>query len=86
MCIRDSYKATSQYEMSHEFTISSQKPTRENYTFLGWSTNRNATTAEYQPNGKIIVCLLYTSVPISRRPCSWEYRTLQDPSTAPYGR
>lgn len=41
--------------MSHEFTISSQKPTRENYTFLGWSTNRNATTAEYQPNGKIIV-------------------------------
>ena len=49
------YKATSQYEMSHEFTISSQKPTRENYTFLGFSTNRNATTAEYQPNGKIIV-------------------------------
>ena len=49
------YKATSQYEMSHEFTISSQKPTRENYTFLGWSTNRNAMTAEYQPNGKIIV-------------------------------
>ena len=49
------YKATSQYEMSHEFTIFSQKPTRENYTFLGWSTNRNATTAEYQPNGKIIV-------------------------------
>lgn len=49
------YKATSQYEMSHEFTISSQKPTRENYTFLGRSTNRNATTAEYQPNGKIIV-------------------------------
>ncbi len=49
------YKATSQYEMSHEFIISSQKPTRENYTFLGWSTNRNATTAEYQPNGKIIV-------------------------------
>ena len=49
------YKATSQYEMSHEFTISSQKPTRENYTVLGWSTNRNATTAEYQPNGRIIV-------------------------------
>ena len=27
----------------------------EGYTFAGWSTNRNATTAEYQPNGKIIV-------------------------------
>lgn len=49
------HKATSQYEKSYNFTISSQKPTRENYTFLGWSTNRNATTAEYQPNGKIIV-------------------------------
>ena len=49
------YKATSQYEKSHVFTISSTVPTRENYTFLGWSTNRNATTAEYQPNGKITV-------------------------------
>ena len=34
------------------FTISPQKPTRENYTFR---INRNATTAEYQPNGKITV-------------------------------
>ena len=49
------HEATSQYEKSYTFTISSLKPTRENYTFLGWSTNRNATTAEYQPNGKIIV-------------------------------
>ena len=49
------HKATSQNEKSHEFTISSQKPTRENYTFLGWSANRNATTAEYQPNGRITV-------------------------------
>ena len=49
------HKATSQNEKSYTFTISPQKPTRENYTFLGWSTNRNATTAEYQPNGKIIV-------------------------------
>ena len=30
-------------------TLSSVKPTRTGYEFLGWSTNPNATTAEYQP-------------------------------------
>ena len=49
------YKATSEYERSHSFTISSQEPTRENYTFLGWSTNKNATSASYQPSGSIVV-------------------------------
>ncbi len=49
------YKATSEYEKSHTFTISSQIPTREGYTFLGWSTASNATTAAYQPNGSIVV-------------------------------
>ncbi len=49
------YKATSQYEKSHTFTISSQTPTREGYTFLGWSTNKNATAASYQPGGSIVV-------------------------------
>ena len=49
------YKATSEYEKSHTFTISTQVPTREGYTFLGWSTNRNATTAERQPGGSIVV-------------------------------
>ena len=49
------YKATSQYEKSHTFTIASQAPTRENYTFLGWSTNRNAASASYQPSDSIVV-------------------------------
>lgn len=49
------YKATSEYEKSHTFTISSQAPTRDGYTFLGWNTNRSATTANYQPNGSIVV-------------------------------
>lgn len=35
------------------FTISSTKPTRVNYDFLGWATSATATTAEYQPNGTI---------------------------------
>ncbi len=30
-------------------TLSSTVPTREGYTFLGWSTSANATTATYQP-------------------------------------
>ena len=49
------YKATSEYEKSHTFTISPQAPTRDGYTFLGWNTNRSATTANYQPNGSIVV-------------------------------
>ncbi len=49
------YTATSPYEKSHTFTISGQQPTREGFTFLGWSTDRNATTAERQPGGSIVV-------------------------------
>ena len=30
-------------------TLSTTVPTRENYTFLGWSTSNTATTATYQP-------------------------------------
>ena len=50
-----SHKATSEHEKSYTFTISSQQPTREGFTFLGWSTDRNATTAERQPRGSIVV-------------------------------
>lgn len=32
-------------------TLSSVKPTRERYTFKGWSTSSTATTATYQPGG-----------------------------------
>lgn len=49
------YKATSEYEKSHTFTISSQTPTREGYNFLGWNTDKNAATASKQPGGTIVV-------------------------------
>lgn len=39
------YKATSQYEKSYTFTISSQTPTREDYTFQGWSTVKGGQVA-----------------------------------------
>ena len=49
------YKATSQYEKSYTFTISSQTPTREGYNFLGWNTDKNAATASKQPDNTIVV-------------------------------
>lgn len=49
------YKATSQYEKSYTFTISSQTPTREGYNFLGWNTDKNAATASKQPGNTIVV-------------------------------
>ena len=49
------YKATSQYEKSYTFTISSQTPTREGYNFLGWNTEKNAATASKQPGNTIDV-------------------------------
>lgn len=32
-------------------TLSSSKPTRTGYSFIGWSTNSSATSAAYQPGG-----------------------------------
>ncbi len=36
-------------EQGVNLTLSTIKPTKEGYTFIGWSTNRTATTATYQP-------------------------------------
>ena len=35
-----------------DLTLSSTKPTRTGYEFVGWNTNASATTAQYQPGGK----------------------------------
>ena len=40
---------------SATFTVSTQKPTRENYTFKGWSTNKYATTAEFIGGNSITI-------------------------------
>lgn len=32
-------------------TLSTKKPTRSGYTFLGWATSKSASTAQYQPGG-----------------------------------
>ena len=38
---------------SYTFTVSSQKPTREGYEFLGWADTADATTAGYQAGDEI---------------------------------
>lgn len=43
------YNATTSYT----FTLSSTKPTRTGYTFLGWSTSSGATSASYSSGGTI---------------------------------
>lgn len=48
-----SYTGTS--TSSHSFTISSQEPFRNDYTFLGWSTSSSATTATYHGGDTISV-------------------------------
>ena len=40
---------------SYTFTISSTKPTRAGYQFLGWSTSSTATSASYSSGGSITV-------------------------------
>lgn len=40
---------------SKTFTISSTRPTRTGYNFLGWSTSSTATSASYQPSGSITI-------------------------------
>ena len=42
-------------ETSHTFTIGKETPTRNGYTFLGWSTSQTAATASYQGGDKITI-------------------------------
>jgi len=49
----DTYKGSSTAD--HAFTISANRPSRDGYTFLGWSTTNGSPTAEYQSGGKISV-------------------------------
>ena len=39
----------------HAFTISSSKPAKDGYVFMGWSTTNGATSASYQPGNSISV-------------------------------
>ncbi len=45
--------ANGAYGTSCTLTLSSTKPSRNDYTFLGWSTSSTATSASYQPGASI---------------------------------
>ncbi|MDO4356507.1 MAG: InlB B-repeat-containing protein, partial [Clostridia bacterium] len=49
------YGTDDRYTKSHTFTIPSEIPTRDGYTFKGWADTANATSASRQPNGTILV-------------------------------
>ena len=68
------YTATSQYENSHTFTISNDKPTRQDYEFKGWAETPNATTATRQPGGSIVVTGTTTLYAV------WEENTAPTPT------
>ena len=71
------YTATSQYENSHTFTISNDKPTRQDYEFKGWAETPNATTATRQPGGSIVVTGTTTLYAV------WEENYTPNPSATP---
>ena len=71
------YTATSQYANSHTFTISNDKPTRQDYEFKGWAETPNATTATRQPGGSIVVTGTTTLYAV------WEAKTNPTPTPAP---
>ena len=50
-------------------TLSTQKPTRDGYTFLGWATSSSAISAQYQPGGR------YTSNASVTLYAVWEKQT-----------
>lgn len=43
------------YPNEATFTISSVRPSKEGYTFLGWSKSSSASSASYQPGGSITI-------------------------------
>ena len=58
-----------QKEYGKALTLSTKKPTRAGYTFLGWGTAKGATDAKYQPGGK------YTANSVVTLYAVWEINT-----------
>ena len=71
------YTATSEYESSHTFTISSEIPTRADYDFKGWAESPNDTIATRQPGGTIVVTGTTTLYAV------WEKNNEPQPETPP---
>ena len=60
-------------------TLTDKAPTREGYEFIGWSTDRNATTAAYVAGGS------YTANESATLYAVWEKESVDDPEVAKLG-
>ena len=71
-------------------TLSSTKPTRKGYTFVGWSTNSSATKASFQPGGSFVNNANTTLYAVWQKGCesnshNYSYSVTKVPTTSAAG-
>ena len=71
-------------------TLSSSKPTRNGYTFLGWATSSTATNATYQPGGNFTTNANTTLYAVWKQGCeagahSYSFKVTKAPTTSATG-
>lgn len=66
---------------SATFTISDSVPTRTGYNFLGWATNKDATSAEYSSGGRITISSNTTLYAVWKKISTFETNEFTQPLT-----
>ena len=66
---------------SATFTISDSVPTRTGYNFLGWATNKDATSAEYSSGGSITISSNTTLYAVWKKISTFETNEFTQPLT-----
>ena len=66
---------------SATFTISDSVPTRTGYDFLGWATNKDATSAEYSSGGRITISSNTTLYAVWKKISTFETNEFTQPLT-----
>ena len=66
---------------SATFTISNSVPTRTGYNFLGWATNKDATSAEYSSGGSITISSNTTRYAVWKKISTFETNEFTQPLT-----
>lgn len=79
---------TKYYDMT--LTLSSTRPTRPGYTFMGWATDSNATVAIYQPGDSLIDNSDITLYAVWKKGCEgnrhvYDYSITTNPTTSVAG-
>ena len=66
---------------SATFTISDSVPTRTGYDFLGWATDKDATSAEYRSGGSITISSNTTLYAVWKKISTFETNEFTQPLT-----